>query len=99
MFMKIKSSDLITSLLKIERGVPSTSDLGTKDERICWKWKNKLHRDFGPAVEYKNGNQIWLQSGLIHRKDGPAVIKDGKEYYYFKGKHLTKSEWLILQLV
>ena len=32
-----------------------------------------LHREDGPAVEYKNGDKEWYQYGKLHRKDGPAI--------------------------
>lgn len=45
-------------------------------------WKNgKLHREDGPAIEYKNGNKFWYQDNIIHREDGPAIDRaDGSKY-------------------
>ena len=33
----------------------------------------QLHREYGPAVEYKDGGRAWCQNGQRHRVDGPAV--------------------------
>ena len=40
------------------------------------RWENdegQLHRDNGPAVEYKDGTRVWWQSDQLHRNGGPAV--------------------------
>ncbi len=34
----------------------------------------KLHRDYLPAIIYRNGERKWGQNGKVHRTDGPAVI-------------------------
>ena len=46
----------------------------------------ELHRDNGPAVEYKSGSRAWFQNGKLHRTDGPAVVwSDGDEEWYQNG--------------
>ncbi len=40
------------------------------------EWRNdkgELHREGGPAVEYKNGTKYWHKNEKIHRLDGPAI--------------------------
>lgn len=34
---------------------------------------NQLHREDGPAIEWKNGSKHWYFHGLLHRTDGPAI--------------------------
>ena len=34
---------------------------------------HSLHREDGPAVEYKNGNKYWYINGVFYREDGPAL--------------------------
>ena len=34
---------------------------------------NQLHRESGPAVEYKDGEKRWYETGRLHRTDGPAI--------------------------
>ena len=37
-------------------------------------YKNgKLHREDGPAIEWKNGNKDWLLNDRLHRTDEPAI--------------------------
>ena len=35
-----------------------------------------LHREDGPAVEWKNGNKSWYINGLLHRRAGKRVQFD-----------------------
>ncbi len=44
----------------------------------------KRHRD---GVFYTNGSEFWYNNGIIHRDDGPAVIRpDGHQAWYQNGK-------------
>lgn len=59
-------------------------------------YKNlNLHRNNGPAIEYKDGTKKWFQYGLKHREDGPAVtykriINDYfmSDEWWYKGKKI-----------
>ena len=47
---------------------------------------NQLHRESGPAVEYKDGEKRWYRNGLLHRIEGPAVEwADGTKLWYQNG--------------
>ena len=47
----------------------------------------KLHREDGPAVEYKNGTKKWYREGRVHRDGGPAVeYADGYKAWYREGR-------------
>jgi hypothetical protein len=36
--------------------------------------------------------RLWLENGLVHRDDGPAVIfPDGVERWYLRGKEMTRD--------
>lgn len=36
--------------------------------------------------------QLWLENGMVHRGDGPAVISpDGVERWYIRGKEITRT--------
>lgn len=40
------------------------------------EWRNlngKLHREDGPAVEWRDGEKMWYLNGQLHREDGPAI--------------------------
>lgn len=60
------------------------------DEFGTKRWKNaegKLHRIYGPAIEFIDGDKIWYQNGLPHREDGPAIEwKTGQKAWYKNGK-------------
>lgn len=49
----------------------------------------QLHREDGPAVEYKDGSVLeWWIHGYRHREDGPAVVKyyGSVQEWYIHGK-------------
>lgn len=55
----------------------------------------KLHSYAGkPAWETagkKTQCKQWCKHGKIHREDGPAVIINGEEEYWFKGRQYTRE--------
>ena len=70
---------------KIGKLIKKTDELGT----IRYFNENKkLHRDDGPAVIFKLGEEYWYKNGLLHRVDGPAITKlipVGYKLYYQNG--------------
>jgi hypothetical protein len=62
---------------------------------IYWTLNGQLHREDGPAVEWKNGHhgrQQWYINGKLHREDGPAMIRsDGREIFYLNGERIDVS--------
>ena len=52
-------------------------------DRKYFNSAGELHRDNGPAVEYKSGSRAWFQNGKLHRTSGPAVewSNDDEEWY------------------
>jgi hypothetical protein len=47
----------------------------------------KLHRVYGPAIEYSDGRCAWWQNGQPHRLDGPAIEwADGYRAWYHNGQ-------------
>jgi hypothetical protein len=57
-------------------------------------WKNsewQFHREDGPALEYKDGNNYWYLNGKLHREDGPAIERDsGNKSWWLNGlRHRT----------
>ena len=63
------------------------------------RWFNnaaELHREDGPALEYKNGSKAWLINGKLHRLDGPArEWTNGTCFYFINNEWLTKDEWIV----
>ena len=54
-----------------------------------------LHRDDGPAIEYKSGSKAWYLNGETHRTDGPAIEWiDGTKAWYLNDKRLSEEEFL-----
>ena len=60
-----------------------------------WRLPNgNLHREDGPAIEYANGDEIWLICGRKHRENAPAVeFIDGEKYWYLNGVEYTEKEY------
>lgn len=49
---------------------------------------SELHREDGPAIEYKNGEKHWFLNGEHHRENSPAVeMVDGHQEWFIDGKH------------
>jgi hypothetical protein len=68
-----------------------------KDDRktIYYKYKNKIHRLDGPAIEKSNGEKCWYLNGKYHRLDGPAIIWKDTQQWYKMGKNI---ELMVQQL-
>jgi hypothetical protein len=45
----------------------------TYPENTTYYKNNKIHREDGPAIEWRNGNMHWLFNDRLHRTDGPAI--------------------------
>ena len=51
-----------------------------------------LHREDGPAVEYKNGTKLWYINGKCHRMEGPAAeFYNGKKSWYLYDKLYSRT--------
>lgn len=75
----------IRFLLKLEKSSPMVMDKGTAHEAIEWRTPNgDLHREYGPAVIWPNGEKEWWRDGMLHRDDGPAVEMTGGESGWYK---------------
>ena len=62
--------------------------------KIYRNQKGELHRDEGPAVIWRNGQQAWYRNGKYHREDGPAIIwADGTQFWFLNDIEYTKEEW------
>jgi hypothetical protein len=49
----------------------------------------KLHRTYGPAIEYYDGAKAYFCHGKLHRLGFPAVISsDGKKEYWVDGQQV-----------
>lgn len=52
-----------------------------------WFMNDLIHRDNGPAREWKDGTVEYFKEGKLHREDGPATIYPNGDYaYYINGK-------------
>jgi hypothetical protein len=45
-----------------------------------------LHREDGPAIEWKDGTKAWFQNNLRHRLDGPACEYSHSKHWFQYGK-------------
>lgn len=77
----------IRKLLRLERSSLIFSFEGQASEKTEWKLPDgRLHREFGPAVEWKHGDKEWWLNGFRHRDDAPAIIyKDGYQAWFNHG--------------
>jgi hypothetical protein len=56
--------------------------------------QGKLHREDGPAVEYKDGTKYWLINGKFHRLDGPAVeYPNSDREWWINGKEYLEENY------
>jgi hypothetical protein len=55
--------------------------------------QGQLHREDGPAVEWKSGIKEWYINGERHREDGPAIdCSDGSKTWYLNGIYYSSEE-------
>ena len=63
-----------------------------RDGTKIWRLNGVLHRDGGPALEFRNGTKEWWNHGKIHRIGGPAIEHaDGTKEWWFNNSYV-KSE-------
>lgn len=58
-------------------------------QAYVYRYKDKFHREDGPAIIYDDGTYEYYVNGILHRDDGPAVFDNyifPKEKWYFNGK-------------
>jgi len=69
---------------------PEITPNGTR----CWSKNDHLHREDGPAVEYKDGSYSWFLNGLLHRTDGPAmfVLPGGICHWFLNGSEIIPDK-------
>lgn len=49
-----------------------------------------ISSSIGPALEWENGDKIWMKNGTIHRYGNPAIIKsNGEEIDYIYGENFS----------
>ena len=61
---------------------------------IYWYYKNKLHREGGPAIEFANGDKSWWLNGQRHRENGPAYeFANGDKSWYLNDEYLTEAQF------
>lgn len=62
--------------------------LSIYSDRIYWNMRGTItpHRTDGPAIEWVGGTQEWMQNGLLHREDGPALITTQSKQWFKEGK-------------
>lgn len=58
-----------------------------------WLLNGKLHRDDGPAIEWKDGAE-WFRHGEHHRTDGPAVDRSDRRCWYIDGEFLSETQFI-----
>jgi hypothetical protein len=53
-----------------------------------------LHREDGPAKEWRNGDKEWWINGKRHREDGPAVeFENGDKWYYLENQRYSEQNY------
>ena len=54
----------------------------------------QLHRQYGPAIEWADGDKSWYLNNKRHRTDGPAVeCANGDMHWCLDGKQMTEEEF------
>ena len=67
-------------------------------ETVTYYKNGKIHREDGPAVEYRDGTKEWWLNGNLHREDGPAVEwGNGYKEWWIDGEQITEEEFNQIQ--
>ena len=62
-----------------------------EESGVFWYKDGVLHREDGPAIEYRNGTTKWYLNGKRHREDGPAA-----QYTHFISQAMQGSNlWFL----
>ena len=81
------------SLIDYAESKKITGCLRLKREASYWYKEGKLHREDGPAIEYKNGIKEWFQNGIRHRINGPAIeYPNARIAWYIKGEEFCVTK-------
>ena len=69
--------------------------VGHSGERYWTNSDSQLHRVYGPAVIWPNGDCDWYRNGAYHRTDGPALDSPSGDavMWYLDGQQLTQAQW------
>ena len=73
-------------------------DKESKCHYEVWYREGALHREDGPAIEWRDGTKEWYVNNERHRVDGPAFVRwDGYKAWFLNDKiHRTDgpaAEW------
>lgn len=61
---------------------------------IFWYKDGLLHREDGPAIEYKGGSKGWWIEGRLHREDGPAIeYQNGAKQWFLNDIEYTEVDF------
>ena len=73
----------------------NTYSVTVTDNAEYWFKNGRLHRENGPAIQFKDGDNRWYKNGKLHRENGPAVDfpKGYCKKWYVNGTKLTKSQF------
>ena len=76
----------------------SIREIDTYGNFTYWK-DGEVHREDGPAVEFKSGGKQWWINGLLHNENGPAIIhQNGYKRWYINDIQLTEQEFVVWKL-
>ena len=82
------TEEALFELLSLECRVGSDGTL-----RYC-NALGRMHREYGPAIEWPDGSRAWYQNGQRHRIDGPAIeYSVGYRAWFINGRELTEAAW------
>jgi len=61
---------------------------------------SEVPENFTGIVEWPNRDKFWLQNGLIHKLDGPAIEwAKGTKDHYILDQFLTKNQFGVFQFL
>lgn len=65
----------------------------TSEGDMEWYYKDRLHREDGPAIIWTTGTKEWYFHGRRHREDGPAIeYSSGILVWWLHGVEMTELE-------
>jgi hypothetical protein len=77
---------------------PQYIEINSNGSKFYYKDKAMtiLHREDGPAFEWRDGSKEWYLNGKRHREDGPAYEgADGHKEWWLNGEHLSKQGFIL----
>ena len=81
-----KAPEKIRTVMNNFRPIETSAELVEyRGQKYTCHYAKCLHSLTSPAFKNDDGSETWYKFGVVHRDDGPAIIKGGDKFWYKDG--------------